>query len=104
MADNKVLLQGVPGLPLDSAKSRDNSTGFTIQWGQRDRSDGSVNYPRGFTSCLGVLVSKKLGSATDAAIVYITGWNNAGFFPVGAYYPNTNNPAVPFCWLAFGFT
>lgn len=60
--------------------ARDNSTGFTIQWGRLNQNQTYYGFPRGFSSFLSVSFSQSGASSYNVARLALNGWpNNSGF-------------------------
>lgn len=60
--------------------ARDNSTGFTIQWGRLNQNQTFYGFPRGFSSFMSVSFSQSGASSYNVARLALNGWpNNSGF-------------------------
>lgn len=84
--------------------ARDNSTGFTIQWGYSSVSVGRISFPRSFGAVHSVVATKKNPSDTDASMVHIKNFDGGSFAVAGTYAPANNNQGVAHSWLAVGFS
>ena len=60
--------------------TRDNSTGFTIQWGRLNQGQTYYGFPRGFSSFKSVSFSQSGAGSYSIARLALSGWpNNSGF-------------------------
>ena len=60
--------------------ARDNSTGFTIQWGRLNQGQTYYGFPRGFSSFKSVSFSQSGAGSYSIARLALSGWpNNSGF-------------------------
>lgn len=60
--------------------ARDNSTGFTIQWGRLNQDQTYYGFPRGFSSFKSVSFSQGGAGSYSIARLALSGWpNNSGF-------------------------
>ena len=60
--------------------ARDNSIGFTIQWGRLNQNQTYYGFPRGFSSFLSISFSQSGASSYNVARLALNGWpNNSGF-------------------------
>lgn len=76
--------------------ARDNSTGFTIQWGTADRKATWIGFPRSFSSVLSV-VSGQWYNSHSGDTDNILSWNNSG-------YTRSAIGAFKWTWVAIGFS
>ena len=80
--------------------TRDNSTGFTIQWGGNTTFEGWINFPRGFSTIYALSVYQIVGSNVGHADYYLTrafGVNGSGF----STYSRSNGSMLYFMALGF---
>ena len=89
--------------------ARDNSTGFTIQWGRINtgsRGDRWAGFPRGFNSALAVLVSSA-GFSSDANNYSwcdsVINFNNGGV-TIRTHSEDSGRTSSWCMYCAFGFT
>jgi len=89
--------------------ARDNSTGFTIQWGRMNtgsRGDRWTGFPRGFNSALAVLVSSA-GFSSDANNYSwcdsVINFNNSGV-TIRTHSEDSGRTSSWCMYCAFGFT
>lgn len=76
--------------------ARDNSTGFTIQWGTADTKATWIGFPRSFSSVLSVVSGQWYDSHSDDTD-NILSWNNSG-------YTRSAIGAFKWTWVAVGFS
>ncbi len=76
--------------------ARDNSTGFTIQWGTADTKARWIGFPRSFSSVLSV-VSGQWYNSHSGDTDNILSWNNSG-------YTRSAIGAFKWTWVAVGFS
>jgi len=76
--------------------ARDNSTGFTIQWGTADTKATWIGFPRSFSSVLSV-VSGQWYNSHSGDTDNILSWNNSG-------YTRSAIGAFKWTWVAVGFS
>lgn len=76
--------------------ARDNSTGFTIQWGTADAKVTWIGFPRSFSSVLSVVNGQWYNSHSDDTD-NILSWNNSG-------YTRSAIGAFKWTWVAVGFS
>ena len=76
--------------------ARDNSTGFTIQWGTADTKATWIGFPRSFSSVLSV-VSGQWYNNHSGDTDNILSWNNSG-------YTRSAIGAFKWTWVAVGFS
>lgn len=76
--------------------ARDNSTGFTIQWGTADAKATWIGFPRGFSSILSV-VSGQWYNNHSGDTDNILSWNNSG-------YTRSAIGVFKWTWIAIGFS
>jgi hypothetical protein len=76
--------------------ARDNSTGFTIQWGTADTKATWIGFPRSFSSVLSV-VSGQWYNSHSGDTDNILSWNNSG-------YKRSAIGAFKWTWVAVGFS
>ena len=76
--------------------ARDNSTGFTIQWGTADTKATWIGFPRSFSSVLSV-VSGQWYNSHSGDTDNILSWNNSG-------YTRSAIGAFKWTWVAIGFS
>ena len=76
--------------------ARDNSTGFTIQWGTADTKARWIGFPRSFSSVLSV-VSGQWYNSHSGYTDNILSWNNSG-------YTRSAIGAFKWTWVAVGFS
>lgn len=76
--------------------ARDNSTGFTIQWGTADIKATWIGFPRSFSSVLSV-VSGQWYNSHSGDTDNILSWNNSG-------YTRSAIGAFKWTWVAVGFS
>lgn len=78
------------------SQTRDNSTGFTIQWGTADTKATWIGFPRSFSSVLSV-VSGQWYNSHSGDTDNILSWNNSG-------YTRSAIGAFKWTWVAVGFS
>ena len=76
--------------------ARDNSTGFTIQWGIADKRATWIGFPRNFSSVLSV-VSGQWYNNHSGDTDNILSWSNSG-------YQRSAIGAFKWTWVAVGFS
>ena len=76
--------------------ARDNSTGFTIQWGTADKRATWIGFPRNFSSVLSV-VSGQWYNNHSGDTDNILSWSNSG-------YQRSAIGAFKWTWVAVGFS
>lgn len=76
--------------------ARDNSTGFTIQWGTADTKARRIGFSRSFSSVLSV-VSGQWYNSHSGDTDNILSWNNSG-------YTRSAIGAFKWTWVAVGFS
>lgn len=76
--------------------ARDNSTGFTIQWGWAHTKATRIDFPRSFSSVLSVVNGQWYDSHSDDTD-NILSWNNSG-------YTRSAIGTFKWTWVAVGFS
>lgn len=76
--------------------ARDNSTGFTIQWGWAHTKATRIDFPRSFSSVLSIVSGQWYDSPSDDTD-NILSWNNSG-------YTRSAIGAFKWTWVAIGFS
>lgn len=76
--------------------ARDNSTGFTIQWGWAHTKATRIDFPRSFSSVLSI-VSGQWYDSPSGDTDNILSWNNSG-------YTRSAIGAFKWTWVAIGFS